>query len=176
MKVPGLVDDLRGGQGRGGHADEIDELPVFLDRLQGFLAGPAILASKPRRERKLDAGIVDLEPLNALPKIAVGGHGVSPSMSLFECGLVGSRGPASCSADRPRASLLQSQAPCQIATSASGVANPLTQRKDPKAGGSAARPPRRNFADQAGAGRRILAARTRPGAALPRSGAPPLVA
>src|SRR5262249_45230511 len=80
MKVPDLVHHLRGCERRVAHAEEVDELSVFLDRRRCRRRRPSVLAGEPRRERKLVAGIVDLESLNTLPEVAVGRHGCSLSI------------------------------------------------------------------------------------------------
>src|SRR5215470_1600631 len=82
--MPDLVHGLGGGQGRIAHADEVDELAIFLDGRRGGRPGPAVLVGEPRRERKRVAGIVHREVLNTLPEVTVGGHGAVSFMSWLE--------------------------------------------------------------------------------------------
>jgi hypothetical protein len=84
VEVPDLIHDLRWGQGQRRHGDEIEELLVFLDRTQGLFGRPMGFAGQARGERIFVAGTVDLEILNTLPEVAVGGHGAVSFMSWLE--------------------------------------------------------------------------------------------
>lgn len=80
VKVPGLVDFIRGRDGMAGDGGEVDEAQVFVDDALGEGFGPVVFAGEPLGEGELSSRGVDLQGLKSQPEgIVFHSHGIGIS-------------------------------------------------------------------------------------------------